>query len=591
MASVRRKLALAFLGVGFLAFCTALVALMAFKQLGKTIEHMEGRSFPRMVAAMRLSERTTLLAATAPVLASAQSEEELSQRGGQLNAILKQINESIDLLAASADDPLIKDIRDHGTTMALELDHLEEEANRKLRLENQRWQIFHSVREVQDRFVSALTPVIHGAKAYTNLEARRTVNRNGVLIREYLESCDPLAIGPHGGQPNVDSSAQVLEKVEASTLSFVEDALRGIGSASDIKAEGNSIFGILATAFYVEDSKSLVVLQNRVNLSIESFQTASSNFEKSHIAEKNPLLVSTLRELEQRIVELLTGDQNIFQVSSELIEVNQGIRDRFSRSREVASSMTSLVGTLVAAVQGDMSGLRQEMASRNHTESILLVVVSLGSLLLISVIGWVTVQMLDRHAVELNEAGERAEKARKELEEGNRDLEEAISRANLLALEANIASQAKSEFLANMSHEIRTPMNAIIAMSDLALLTDLTSKQREYINIVTSSGRSLLRLINDILDFSKIEAGKLEMEVTDFNLRDLLDELSDLLLDRISSKQIELIIDVAEDIPALLTGDPLRLRQVLMNLTSNAVKFTHSGEIHVRVTMRQSPDD
>ncbi|GAB6097817.1 hypothetical protein JCM14469_40710 [Desulfatiferula olefinivorans] len=156
---------------------------------------------------------------------------------------------------------------------------------------------------------------------------------------------------------------------------------------------------------------------------------------------------------------------------------------------------------------------------------------------------------------------------------------------------AEQATRAKSRFLANMSHEIRTPMNAIIGVSDLIRNTRLSIKQREYMNIIRSSSRALLALINDILDFSKIEAGKLEFEEVPFVLGEIIDDVSDMFRDKIQEKAIEFIIDIAPDVPQRLVSDPLRLKQVLANFTSNALKFTDKGEICIAVTLESKTED
>ncbi|MFH2060005.1 MAG: response regulator [Pseudomonadota bacterium] len=175
----------------------------------------------------------------------------------------------------------------------------------------------------------------------------------------------------------------------------------------------------------------------------------------------------------------------------------------------------------------------------------------------------------------------------RELEQINIALEQTIERSNVMAVEASSASVAKSAFLANMSHEIRTSMNGILGMAQLLQDSNPTQEQIEYIKTISSSSQVLLALINDILDLSKIEAGKIDLEFIDFSIEHIFLDIKNLLTSNICEKMIEIDFSIDQNLPIFLKGDPTRLRQILLNIAGNAVKFTEKGLVKVLASVQK----
>ena len=195
---------------------------------------------------------------------------------------------------------------------------------------------------------------------------------------------------------------------------------------------------------------------------------------------------------------------------------------------------------------------------------------------------------LNASAIEMSQQKDELLRQKQDLLQANIGINAKSQEAESARARAEEATNAKSMFLANMSHEIRTPMNAVIGMSHLCLKTDLSTRQRDYVQKINSAGTALLSVINDLLDFSKIEAGRLELESLPFRLDDVLENLKTIVGQRAQEKGLEFLIHVGQEVPQGLIGDPLRLNQVLTNLTNNAVKFTHAGMIKLSFSVPET---
>lgn len=245
-----------------------------------------------------------------------------------------------------------------------------------------------------------------------------------------------------------------------------------------------------------------------------------------------------------------------------LAEVAKRVTRKKDYSVRAQQTTADEVGLLIEAFNGMLNQIQQEIEQRQKAQIELL-----------------------QHRDHLEEmVNERTS----ELKQANRQLELAVEKANLMAKQAREANQAKSEFLANMSHEIRTPMNSIIGFSEILNEEETLSKEHQkYIQLILNNGRILLQLINDILDFSKIEAGKLNTEIIEFSLFEFLEDLNSLLRPLALNKGLDFEILQCSDLPAVIWSDPVRIRQCLVNLVSNAIKFTTEGHVFINIYIQR----
>lgn len=635
----RAALYMTFGGIAAILIVTVGLALYMTNRLGQAVEGTTHEILPETLAALRLSERSALLAALAPTLAGARDQQELHQLAARLDALIREIGIYISRLGIRADPNTIAILRDRVALLSHTLQTLKSANIDRLALEQWQSGLLADIHTAHSDFNDTVSPVIYGVTSLNQLLAKRVVRQQITAIRtmqdqhiqQMLASTDLrllLECIDRGRLDGQDSSIAQTEQTEREKMRAILEAIGGLQHPRS--SESFAALSVAAEHFFRTETTDIAATDARrgFKTAIETYLVRLKEHLTEHLHEELGEAQTELAKLiEQMMSDLryaldIRAEGNlVFALLATTAEANDvktlaGLQDRFKRSYEIfqAAAETFQASELARrnpVLADNVSRVDRNLAFIGADGEGLFTVRQQILNLEAQIQVWLTDSRRIARAVteQIDGLVGRVQKDTESLQRVLASQQQALMwtllwvsagglvLAGLIAYgagrlferhesalraakeTADRASLIKSEFLANMSHEIRTPMNGVIGMCDLLERTELNHRQRAFLRTAQGSAKSLLRIINDILDVSKLEAGRLHLESIAFDLREQIEETVALLAADAHRKGLELVAVVAKRVPARVQGDPVRLHQVLANLLSNAIKFTEQGEV------------